>query len=271
LPYRHAWAFIALLIAATIFVFWHRYFTILATSPVSWHLHGITAGVWMLLLLAQSRTPHSGQMALHRLVGKASFVAVPLFAAGSLAVIHSMAATTNAGDPFYALWGAKLAFVDLVAFAAVLYGAGMALRHRREVRLHAGYMLSTALPLVAPVLGRVITDTVPGLTIGGPQDFPVFGLDQQLANLAAALIALWLWRRDPRFGQPWAAALVVITIQIIGFELVPATTGLFGPIGTLPLPAFLLAGLAAGVAAVLAGWRWPAPRARAVSTPGQSG
>ena len=268
MPYRHAWAFIALLIAATIFVFWHRYFTILATSPASWHLHGVTAGLWMLLLLAQSRTPHSGQMALHRLVGKASFVAIPLFAAGSLAVIQSMAVTTRAGDAFYALWGAKLTFVDLMAFAAVLYGAAMALRHRRQVRLHAGYMLSTALPLVAPVLGRVITDTVPGLTIDGPQDFARFGLDQQLANLAAALTALWLWRRDPRFGQPWAVALAVIIIQIIGFELLPATTAWFDAIGTLSLPALLVSGLAAGVATVLAGWRLPATRARPVTTQG---
>ena len=225
----------------------------------------------MLLLLAQSRTPHSGQMALHRFVGKTSFIAVPLFAAGSLAVVHSMSVATRAGDPFYALWGAKLAFVDLVAFAAVLYGAGMALRHRRQVRLHAGYMLSTALPLVAPVLGRLIGDTVPGLTIGGPQDFPVFGLDQQLANLAAALIALRLWRRDSRFGHPWAVAMGVITVQIIGFELLPATTGLLRSICTLPLPALLLAGVAAGLATVLAGWRLSAPRARAVATAGQPG
>lgn len=263
MPYRNAGLFIAILIAATVFVFWPRYFGVFATAPAGSHLHGLTASLWMLLLLAQSWTPHSGQMALHRRVGKTSFIAVPLFAAGSMAVIHSMSIATSAGDPFYALWGAKLAFVDLLAFAAVLYGAGMALRHRRQVRLHAGYMLSTALPLLAPVLGRLINDTVPGLIVRGPQDFPVFGLGQQLANLTAAVVALWLWRRDPRFGRPWAIALAVIAVQIISFQLVPATArwyGLFLAIGTLSLPALIVAGLAAGAATIAAGWFLPAQR-----------
>lgn len=265
MPYRRAWIFIALLIAGTIFAFWHSYFTVLATSPIGFHIHGITSSLWMLLLLAQSRTPHSGQMALHRQLGKASFVALPLFALGSAAVIHSMSAATAAGDPFYALWGAKLGFIDTLACAAVLYGVGMALRHRRSVRLHAGYMLSTALPLVGPVFGRVINQTVPGLLVRGPKDFPLFGMGAQLANVLAALIALWLWRRDPRHGRPWAVAFAVVVVQIIGFQLVgPGTawSGVFLWFGRQPLAALLLAGLIAGIATIAAGWMRPAHRNR---------
>ncbi|WP_426164703.1 hypothetical protein [Sandarakinorhabdus sp. DWP1-3-1] len=270
MPYRHAWLFIIGLIAATVFAFWRSYFTVLATSPAGFHAHGLTASLWMLLLLAQSYTPHRGRMALHRLSGRAMFVVMPLFAAGSMGVLHSMAAGTGGGDPFYDLWGARLGYMDILAFAGVLYAAAMALRHRRNVRLHAGYMLSTALLLVSPVFGRVINQTVPGLIIAGPQDFPLFGWAAQLASACAALVALWLWQRDPRHGRPWAVALLVIVVQIIGFETVAAGTpwrAVFESLAVLPLLALMAFGLAAGAAAMVVGWtavaRRGGPRAAA--------
>ena len=257
MPYRYAWLFVGALIAATVFAFWRSHFGILSDAGAGFHAHGVTASLWMLLLLAQSYIPHRGQIALHRALGRATFVAMPLFAAGSMGVVHSMAVGTAGGNQFYALWGARLAFIDLLAFGLLLYAVGMALRHRRSVRLHAGYMLSTALPLVSPVLGRVINQTVPGLIIRGPQDFPLFGWGVQLANLIAGIIALWLWRRDPRIGRPWAVALAGIVVQIIGFETVGASAvwqSVFVALGAQPLSALMSLGLAAGILAVYLGW-----------------
>jgi hypothetical protein len=269
MPYRHAWLFVATLIAATAFAFWHSYFAILARAPLGFHIHGVTASLWMLLLLVQSWTAHHARVATHRAVGRATFVAAPLFAAGSMAVLHSMAAGTAGGDPFYDLWGARLAWIDWLALLAVLYAVAMALHHRRNVRLHAGYMLSTALPLVSPVFGRVINQTVPGLIVSGPQDFPIFGMGAQLGNVPAAIIALWLWRRDPRFGRPWAIALAVIVAQTIGFETWAAGArwrGLFTTLGTQPLPALLAFGLAGGAVTVWWGWTAPTGKPRPATT-----
>lgn len=260
MPYRRAWLGIVALIAATIFAFWRSYFAEFSAAPAGFHIHGLTASLWMLLLLGQSWTPHHRMITAHRLAGRTTFVAVPLFAAGSMAVVHSMAASTIGGDRFYALWGARLAFIDALAFIAVLYAAGMALRHRRNVKLHAGFMLSTALPLVSPVFGRVFNQTVPGLVIDGPQDFPLFGWSVQLANLLAGIVALWLWRRNPGAGRPWAVALAIIVVQIVGFETL-AVGGLwdrvFRALGAQPLALLMLAGSIAGVAAVLIGWTLP--------------
>ena len=257
MPYRHAWIFISVLIAVAIFAFWRSYFGILPDAPAGFHIHGLTASLWMLLLLLQSWTPHHGKISLHRLAGRAAFVAVPLFAAGSMGVIHSMAAATAGGNPFYALWGTPLAFIDWLAFGAVLHAAGMALRHRHDVRLHSSYMLSTALPLISPVLGRTINQTVPGLTIHGPQDFPVFGWGAQLANLIAALIALWLWRRDPRAGRPWMVMLAVIGVQIVGFQTLATSATwrrISAAVGEQPLALLVTIGFALGMVTVWIGW-----------------
>lgn len=266
MPYRHAWLFIVALIAATVFAFWRSYFGVLSSASAGFHIHGLTATLWMLLLLAQSWTPHGRQMAAHRFLGKTTFVAAPLFAAGSMGVMHSMAVGTAEGNPFYALWGVKLGFLDALAFGAVIYAIGMALRHRRTVRLHAGYMLSTALPLISPVLGRVFNQTVPGLIVRGPQDFPVFGGGVQLANLVAGLIALWLWRRDPRNGHPWAVALGVVVVQSVGFQAIPATgagRATFEFLGQAPLTLLLALGLAVGAATVAIGWTAGSDRTKA--------
>lgn len=257
MPYRHAWLFIIALLAATVFAFWRSYFGILSASPLGFHIHGVTATLWMLLLLAQSSTPHRGQMAIHRLTGRMTFVAAPLFGAGAMGVLYSMAAGTGGGNPFYALWGAKLAVLDILAFGAVLYAIAMALRHRRTVRLHAGYMLSSALPLLSPVLGRIFNQTIPGMTIHGPQDFPVFGAGVQLANLVAGVIALWLWRRDPRHGRPWAVALGVVVVQIAAFQVVAANGAwrtAFEGLAKPPLTLLLAVGFAVGAATVAIGW-----------------
>lgn len=263
MPYRYASMFIAALIAATIFAFWRSYFGKLPGTSMGFHVHGITASLWMVLLLAQSWTPHRGRLAVHRALGRTTFVALPLFAAGSMAVLHSMAVATKDGDRLYALWGASLAAIDVLAFGAVVYAVGMALRHRRSVKLHAGYMLSSALPLVSPVFGRLFNRTIPGLAINGPQDFPMFGWSVQLANMFAGIIALWLWQRDPRMGAPWAAALAVVAVQIIGFEVAAgsrAWTAAFLWLGTLPLALLMLSGALVGVAAIVAGWTMPARR-----------
>jgi len=265
MPYRHAWLFVAALIAATVFGFWRSYFAVLPSAPVGFHIHGVTASLWMLLLLAQSSTPHRGQVALHRMVGRATFVAIPLFAAGAMGVAHSMAVGTAGDHPFYQLWGARLGLLDMLAFGAVLYAVGMALRSRRNVRLHAGYMLSTALPLVSPVLARIVNQTVPSLTIRGPQDFPQFGAGVQLANVIVALFALWLWRRNPRVGRPWAVAFAVVVVQIATFETIGASATWragFEALATVPLAVLMALGLAAGAATVFVGWTAPGDRAR---------
>jgi hypothetical protein len=109
----------------------------------------------------------------------------------------------------------------------------------------------------------VINQTVPGLTIRGPQDFPLFGPGVQLANLIAAGIALWLWRTNRSAGRPWAVALGVVVVQIVSFETLATGSAwgrLFVAIGSLPLTVFLAFGLIAGATTVLIGWNVHAGR-----------
>src|SRR5688572_1810979 len=146
MPYRHAHYYLLLLFPLTGLAFWPNYFSKLAASPVAFHLHGMTASLWILLLAFQSWSIHRRRNALHRTVGLASFALFPFFVTGGLLVIQTMAVKFGGRvDPFYTAFGARLGLIDMVSSLAIPGLFYMALKRRRKVHLHARYMLAPIL------------------------------------------------------------------------------------------------------------------------------
>lgn len=256
MPYRNAhWWIVAILIVTGI-AFWRDYFGVLGAAPWAFHLHGITATLWIVLLGLQSWTSATRRFPLHRIFGRTSLLLFPLFIAGGFGVEHSMAAATLE-SPFYRLHGLGLGWSDLLAMATVGWLYFNALQHRRSVQRHARFMLATPLMLVSPALGRIGTHFVPGLIIKGPQDFPLFADSYHLANLIAAIAAFWLYRAAPKHGLPFLVCGVVVVAQSIGFAIAPylvSARALFVMLGQLPAASFVLTGLAVGIAVTWGGW-----------------
>jgi hypothetical protein len=170
MPYRHAWMFVLALLPLAGLAFWPSYLSQVATAPLQFHAHGVTATLWVLLLTAQSWSIHAGRRGLHRTLGLASLALFPLFLAGGMSIFIGMA-QRFAGElsPFYTLWAARLAWLDIVAVAGFAAFYFEALRQRRTIPLHAGYLLATAIFLLPPILGR-LTGAVMFATAGGPPD-----------------------------------------------------------------------------------------------------
>ena len=124
------------------------------------HLHAGVGLLWLVLLIAQPAAVHARSFALHRMLGRVSYVLAPAFAVASLLLSHHRLASMDSGTfaaegfwhylPFYATAGFVLA-----------YGSG--LRFRRIPAAHGRFMLCTAIPLVDPVLGRLLAFYVPPL------------------------------------------------------------------------------------------------------------
>jgi uncharacterized membrane protein YozB (DUF420 family) len=264
MPYRRAWGWCLATIAMTILAFWPGYFSQLGSAQIEWHVHAVTATAWMLLLAAQSRSIDTGNRALHRNLGLAIFVLVPLFLIGGAGVEHSMAIATGSGqDPFYNLWGPSLGIYDLVASLGFLMLTAMALKERRNVQRHAAWLLATPLLLVGPALGRIYNAHLPGLIINGPQDFPLFRYSVHLGGLTAIAVALWLWSRHRRHGHPWLIVAGLNLLQSLLFEtigFVPAWKAAFVAFGTVPAAAHALGAALLAVAALAWGWRSVPPR-----------
>lgn len=259
MPYRNAWMFCLAIIAMTVLAFWPGYFSKLGTAKIAWHLHAVTATAWMLLLAAQSWSIDQGHRASHRSLGLAVFALVPLFLIGAAGVEHSMAMATASGqDPFYNLWGSPLGIYDLVGSAAFLLFGALALRERRNVGRHAAWLLATPLLLIGPALGRVYNAHLPGLVINGPQDFPLFRWSVHLGGLTGVLIAVWLWSRYRRNGQPWLVVAVIILLQSLLFETVgfaKAWNAVFRAFGDVPVALHAVGAGLTALAALAWGWR----------------
>lgn len=254
MPYRHAhWYLIALLAFAGL-AFWPQYLSQIGAAPAQYHLHGMTATLWIVMLISQSMTIHRDQRSLHRTMGTMSLLLFPAFLAGGSTIFIGMAQRYVEGSPFHVMYAPRLAWLDFVGVGGVAYLYYQALRNRRKVHPHSRYMLATVFFLMPPIFGRL--SGIP-LGVTGPDDFWKLGTGFQLANAMAAAIAFWLAYRSGKHGRPfWVAGgltvLAATLYQLIG--PMPAWEALFVRAADLPVVPFALAAGLAGVGIGYAGW-----------------
>lgn len=255
MPYRNAYLGVILLLVLAGFAFWPSYFSRLAETRWPFHLHGVTATLWMLLLIAQNVTIHQRRRALHRQVGIATLMVIPLFSAAGLMMVHTM----NAADSEFAtLFGPRLGFVDAVAVVAFAGFCYAALANRRNPFLHGGYMLVTALLLVMATVSRLnpfnyLERLAPEASRA--QQFDV-AFDVSTLCVFLAIAALYLPNR--RHAAPFVAIGAVTIIQWVGYyriDQVPVWGRINDAMAAAPMLLMGAIGLAIGIAAVGLGWR----------------
>lgn len=265
MPYRHAHWYLLLLFPLTGLAFWPNYFSKFTASPYAFHVHGITASLWILLLAFQSWTIHNRRNPLHRSAGWASLVLFPLFLAGGLLVLQTMAVKFQAREgPFYSLFGARLGMLDTVSSIALPFLFYRAIRWRRKVHLHARYMLAPILFLLPPIVSRLLP-ILPPFAIAGPDTFYRFAYGVQASLGLTVALAAFLYLRAPGHGRPYLIVGGLTALQILLFETVgrmPAWESLYASLGHVPTPLVASLGLAAGILAGAAGWIGGQPPAR---------
>jgi len=210
--YKRAYVYFSLAILLAVIGFFPSYFSVLGQTDAVRHFHGITALAWMLLLVVQAWLIRQGNRPLHRSLGKSAFVLAPLFVASGLLVMHSMLGGAN---PFQRAFGPQLAFIDLSTVIYFGIAVGLAIRHRRNVQLHARYMASTVVLVLLPAVSRILGMGVPGIDS--------FEASVHGGFFFSELIVLLLLLDDRRLGRirrPYPVLLGFLLAQQIGFVLV---------------------------------------------------
>ena len=256
MPYRNAWIYVGLVLAATLVAFWPS----LSGAPkasFAFHLHGLTAGLWLVMLMAQSWTVHHGGMAAHRVVGRASLLLFPLFVAGGVAMSIAMAQNYAAAvAPFYTIFAPRLAMSDLVSVIGVGWLYFQALKWRRKVHLHARYMLATPVFLFGPIFGRILSRYGP-LAIHGDAAIYQYG-DIVRWVMGLTIVGLIVASRmQPRHGRPFLEAAALVALQAVLIELAALWqpwNAIYAGFATAPVVPLALAGVVAGAAVAYAGW-----------------
>lgn len=242
MPYRHAHWWVLALVPVILLAFWPAYLGTLRSAPFAFHAHGLTASAWMLLVAAQSWTIHTRRVRRHRALGVALLAVVPLFVGAGVLVMHSMAVKYASGsDPFYAALGARLGMHDLIATVVLVGMVTAALRHRRTVALHAGYMLGTVLLVAPPIIERL----------------PLLPHGIHLSEGVPLVLALAIALKVGRYGQPFLIVAGVMLVQIVQFETFGASEAwgrLFAAFAAQPVGPWALAAMAAALAVLWSAW-----------------
>jgi hypothetical protein len=259
MPYKNAPYYVLVCIAVIAAGFWPSYFGVWSTVPWQFHAHGVAASIWVTMVLMQSWTVHKQQLPIHRAVGKSSLFLFPFLIGGLTAIIDLTGKGFVAGDgPSRVEYGGQFLIGLALAIAAYVVLYYRALKYRRKVWVHSGYMLATPLILFESPFSRLMAGFVPGLTIRGPEDFDriIPSIEWAMAVELAIIAVLW-WRFRDR-ASPFLVAAVFIAAQMLTMGLMhdnAVLEGLLVAIGNVPSAAVVLTGFAIGAATSWAGWQ----------------
>lgn len=202
--YPHAHWYFALGILITWIGFSTSYFGKLAQTDIYHHIHGATAGLWMVLLIVQPVLYQRGRLDLHRKIGKwASAILVPMLVLGGIKMMHMMMQNQAAYPPGSTY---QLAYIDCCSLLLFVFFFAISLWHARRIHLHARYMACTVLTILPPAITRLLF-FIPW--------FDSFNKTLNGSFVAVEIVLLLLLRDDHRMGKirkPYIVALVLFGI-----------------------------------------------------------
>ena len=190
---------------AALLAFWPMYLSKLPQADRYTHLHAIVMTLWLGLLIVQPLLVRGGRRRLHRAIGAASYVLVPVIIAATLALTHFRArsmdeATLRAEGRFF--------YLPLAAAALFALAWALAMIWRRTPALHARFMVCTGLTLIDPVVSRIAFFYFPPLA--NPLHYQALGYG------LTDLVLLVLIARDggQRQGRAALAAMLAVFASV---------------------------------------------------------
>ena len=267
MPYRYAPVYLIAMLVLSALAFWPNYFSVIGSAPWTFHLHGLSSTVWMLLLMAQVLLIHNRQPRLHRLTGLTTLAVAPLFMAGGLLVIQTL---LKSRADFALAYGTKIAAIDFVLMLAFAWLCYAALANRRNPALHGGYFLVTPLLLTESILTRIITGNQRlNAMLPGPDSETQFDWAMGVSQLLAIVLGLVAAAHYRRFPQPFYAIATLSAVAWAAYQFIGDTEpwiALMDAYRAMPQSLVAAIGLAIGIVAVVLGWKAGKPRVRSAAT-----
>lgn len=201
--YSRAYIYFGLAFLIMLTGFLPSYFLKLGETSAAHHFHGITASLWMLLLVVQPLLYKKGIMKWHRILGRTSFILVPMLIIGGLYMIHIM---MNKGN-YPPLVPYQLGFIDFFTLAQFTLFYVLAIKNISDTQYHARYMTCTIFGPLIPALTRLLF-WVPNVNS--------FSISLNLSYFLVEVVLVMLIIHDKRSGKirlPYPLMLGLLAIQ----------------------------------------------------------
>ena len=198
------------LVVLIILGFWPSYFSKFFSGTNDYkfyfHFHATMMLLWLTALIAQPILIRKKKLPLHRLIGKISYFLFPLVIIAVLLLAHSRR-TVNSDDLGISL---LVPFKDIII---MVIAYGIAIRHRRNIDLHARGMVVTGIVFIEPALSRLLAHVIgPSLT----SYLVTIGIIYAL--LIGLIIREWRQKRG-RWVFPLVLGLYIIMHAILVFDV----------------------------------------------------
>ena len=161
------------------------------------HFHALMFLCWVAFLIVQPILIRKKQITWHRMVGKASYVLVPLLLISVALVVQ------NEQLRMKNLMNLTFVFSDM-SFFLLMYG--LAIYNIPRTPFHLRYMVMTILPFINPAVGRI------------SQEFPTV-----LISLAIIIGILIFERFQSKVYRPLVVGLIALFVIYGGYMLLPLT------------------------------------------------
>ncbi len=219
-PYKNIFI-LFIIIAILIFIgFYQTYFGLFPSFKdvkLVLHFHALVLMTWIAMLIVQPILINQKQFALHRLLGKISYVLAPLIVVFMLLAYQSQYERAEAnGMPHAQALGLLFApFTDTVPFALFYL---LAMIHRKNVAKHLRYIIATGLIIVGPALGRI------GVILLGMDKFSAVLTVNLIVVFSFLTLIIFDRMKGRRFTvNPFSIALMTFLIPNLLLYYVPAT------------------------------------------------
>jgi hypothetical protein len=157
--YRNIGYFLLALLPIFVAGFWVPYFSEIPqfepsiTVPV--HLHALLLFAWIVLLVVQPVAIRIGAFSLHRVLGRVSYVLMPLIVVSAVAMIYKEYQEHLAGGMRSgAAQAAEFLSASQLVLLGIFYCSAILRIKRRDVAAHMRYMICIALVLLPAGLAR---------------------------------------------------------------------------------------------------------------------
>ena len=268
--FRWGLPYLAFMVLVTLVGFWPSYFGKIDRVPLPFHVHALTALAWLTLIAVQTWSIQQRRNALHKQLGKGSFLLFPLLIMGLVAIVNLTATRYAAGDPGKMIFEPAIGIITFVAILGYLTLFHLAIKHRRNARLHGAYLLATPLILFESPASRATGNLFNWPDFANRTPLQQFADSVAVPDAMCIAFALLVYASDRKHGKPWLVAVFFLAVQALVVyvpDAVPGFNRFLAAYGTLPAAVTLGGGLLAGALAGWLGWEQGKPPSRRVPTP----
>lgn len=203
--YKNAYLYLIFGLVIVVLGFSSTYFNRLSHFSLPYHLHGISATLWMILLIVQPYLFKKGKLKTHRYLGWTSLLLVPIIVFCGVIMMRLMIQGQENYPPNLVY---KLAFIDAWTLSGFVILYVLALYFRKKLMLHSRFMVATIFGPLLPALTRMFLFTF-AITSNFDQALTYSYLSIELV----LVIIIWKERNIREMKLTYLPFLIFIVIQ----------------------------------------------------------